>query len=107
MVMEALYHLGDLSIGEITQKTLSTNGNTTVVIRNLLRDGLVTKIQKTGDKRKTTVSLTSEGRKLIDRIFPLHLKAIEEHFERLSIEERNTLLTLIRKMNNIENQKIV
>jgi len=43
--MEALYHLGDLKICEIIEKTLSTSGNMTVVIRNLEKESYITRYQ--------------------------------------------------------------
>ena len=40
-VLEALYHLGPLSLTEIAEKVLTTGGNLTMVAGNLERDGLV------------------------------------------------------------------
>ena len=45
-VLEVLYHLGDLNIGSITKLTMSTPGNTTVVVRNLKRDEWITSIKE-------------------------------------------------------------
>ena len=40
-VLEALYHLGPLSLGELADKLLVTGGNITYVMDRLERDGLV------------------------------------------------------------------
>ena len=40
-VLEALYHLGHMSQGEISMKVLKSGSNMTTVIDNLERDGLV------------------------------------------------------------------
>ncbi|MDF2615524.1 MAG: MarR family transcriptional regulator, partial [Sedimentibacter sp.] len=40
-VLELLYHKGDMRVCEITEKVLSTAGNMTVIIENLVKDGMV------------------------------------------------------------------
>jgi len=79
-VLEALYHLGDLKICELLEKTLSTSGNMTVVVKNLEKNGLVERIQCTEDKRSYLIHITDEGRALIDEIFPPHLEHLRFFF---------------------------
>ncbi len=98
-VMEALYHLGDLKICEIIEKTLSTSGNMTVVIRNLEISGHVTRYTAPEDKRVSRIALTEKGRDLIERIFPEHLNSLQGHFEVLNEEEKNQLIALLKKLN--------
>ena len=50
-VLEVLYHLGDLNIGSITKLISSTPGNTTVVVKNLNRDGLISSKKEPNDNR--------------------------------------------------------
>ena len=61
-VLEALYHLGDMKICEIIEKTLSTSGNMTVVINNLERDGYIQRYTSAEDKRVSMISLTEKGK---------------------------------------------
>lgn len=98
-VLEALYHLGDLKICEIIEKTLSTSGNMTVVIRNLEASGYIERFISPEDKRVSKITLTSKGHDLIEKIFPLHLESLETYFEGLTDLEKEQLLALLKKLN--------
>lgn len=104
-VLEALYHLGDMKICEIIDKTLSTSGNMTVVINNLERDGLVSRYTSPEDRRVTKVSLTEKGAGIIADFFPEHVKHLEEQFSTLTASERQTLLKLLKKLNRLDNSE--
>ncbi len=101
-VLEALYHLGSLKICEIIEKTLSTSGNMTVVIRNLELEGLVNRLQDPQDKRVFRIEITEKGRAIIAELFPKHLNEVAAIMERLEPAEKEELVRLIRKMNGIE-----
>jgi DNA-binding MarR family transcriptional regulator len=100
-VLEALYHLGELKIGEIIEKTLSTGGNMTVVIRNLEKEGLVAKRCDPEDRRSSLIRILPPGEELIGEIFPEHLKNLRERFEALSGDEKDRLSGLLKKLNGI------
>jgi len=100
-VMEALYHLGDMNIGEIIDKTLSTSGNMTVVIKNLEQDGWITRHADPTDKRAYLVQLTKRGEELIETIFPEHLTDLDGLLDNLDAKEREHLIYLLKKMNGI------
>ena len=69
-VLEALLSKGSLTVGEIKEAVLSSNGTIPVVIGNLQKMGLVERAQDPADHRRSIVSLTKEGRALIERIAP-------------------------------------
>ena len=50
-VLEALYHLGPMTAGEVSQKVLKSGSNMTLVIDNLERDGLVRRERDAQDRR--------------------------------------------------------
>jgi MarR family 2-MHQ and catechol resistance regulon transcriptional repressor len=70
-VLEALLHHGPLCQRDLGQKLLRSDGNTAVVVANLVRRGLVAQARRLDDRRFVTVSLTGRGRRLIDAIFPV------------------------------------
>lgn len=100
-VLEVLYHLGDLKICELIDKTLSTSGNMTVVIRNLEKEGLITRHVNEEDRRAFVIGLTEAGRALIKPVFEQHLFLLEDVFGRLTAEDKDALLVLLKKMNGI------
>lgn len=98
-VLEALYHKGPLRIQDLLTKTLSTGGNMTVVIRNLIRSGYITKRKDEIDRRASIVELTDNGERLISSIFPDHRRTIDSLFETLNTEEKEQMLQLLKKLN--------
>lgn len=97
-VLEALHHLGPMHQVDIGRKLLKSPGNITVVLDNLERRALVERKRDPSDRRKLLVNLTAAGRKLIDRVFPVHLEAIVTCFQSLSESEQQQLGRLCRKL---------
>ena len=104
-VMEALYHVGPLSIGELTKLILSTPGSMTVIIKNLRKKGFIDQVQQDADKRKSILKLTDSGQKLIADIFPRHAENMAEYFNKLTSEEHNTLQELMKKLSKANSSK--
>ena len=96
-VLEVLYNKGDLRIGEIMEKILTTSGNITVVIKNLEKDGFIKKISDPLDKRSTIISITDKGIKVIEEILPDHIKNINNIFDVLTNEEKIVLKDILNK----------
>src|SRR5437867_12678480 len=60
-VLEALYHLGSLTQGEVSSKILKSTSNITTVIDNLERAGLVHRERDAKDRRVIHINLTEAG----------------------------------------------
>ncbi|MBF4692687.1 MarR family winged helix-turn-helix transcriptional regulator [Fusibacter ferrireducens] len=101
-VLEALYHKGDMKICELIDKTLSTSGNMTVVIKNLEKEGLVTRQSNPEDRRAFLIHLTAKGETLIQEVFNLHLKELNRFFKLVTEEEKHQLHLLLKKVNGLE-----
>ena len=101
-VLEALYHKGPMRICHLIEKTLSTGGNMTVVIENLIRLGYIKKACDPEDKRASIITLTDEGFKLIEQIFPSHLESLAKVFEPLDNEDKVELIRIIKKLTRKE-----
>jgi MarR family transcriptional regulator, 2-MHQ and catechol-resistance regulon repressor len=97
-VMEALMHLGPLSQGELGRKLLRSGGNVTTVIDNLERRNLVARRRNSEDRRVVTVDLTKVGRRLIEKVFPVHARAVAQAMETLTVAEQEELGRLCRKL---------
>jgi DNA-binding MarR family transcriptional regulator len=61
-----------LSMGELSRRLMVTNGNTTVLVAGLERDGLVRRSVSPSDRRSFTVELTAAGRELFGRLADAH-----------------------------------
>ncbi|MBE0451547.1 MAG: MarR family transcriptional regulator [Clostridia bacterium] len=100
-VLEALYHLGEMRICELIDKTLSTSGNMTVVIRNLEKEGLIERKTNPDDKRAFNIALTAKGEDKIKVAFESHLVLIDRFFSNLDGEEKLALQKLLKKVNGL------
>ncbi len=99
-VLEVLYHKGSLKTGEIIEKALSTGGNMTVVIQNLLRAKMIYRQADPKDCRAYVISITELGRQKIEEIFPEHLIDLDNFFHKLGSEEKAQLLALLKKIKD-------
>lgn len=100
-VLEALYHLGDLKICDLIEKTLSTSGNMTVVIKNLENEGYIVRLRDSEDQRAFRIHLSDKGKSLIETIFPRHLIDIEKSLSCLDHEDKVALHHLLKKLNGL------
>ncbi len=98
--LECLFHLGPMTIGDLSRKMLVSGGNMTCVVDNLEKEGLVRRIQSEVDRRSVTVELTSQGRELIGRIFPQHAALIETVASVLDPKEQVELSRLLKKLGS-------
>lgn len=97
-VLEALYHVGPLCLSDLARKILKTSGNLTMVAKNLEKQGLVVRQQSAQDRRFISLAITEKGRKLMARVFPLHLSRIVELMDRLNPAQQDELALLCRKL---------
>lgn len=98
MVLEVLYSKGDLSVGEVREKILSSVGTIPLIVDNLVKMDYVERLQNPKDRRVCMLHLTEKGYDLIRRIVPENEAMIVESMEVLSQEERELLLHLLKKM---------
>lgn len=86
-----------MTVGEVKELVLSTDGTIPVVVGNLEKMELVHKKQDEKDKRKFIFSLTKSGKILIEKIIPENEQALAEINSKLSKEEKKLMVDLIRK----------
>ncbi|MCA9971340.1 MAG: MarR family transcriptional regulator [Anaerolineales bacterium] len=97
-VLEALYHLGPLPVGQLGEKILKSSGNMTLVVDNLVKRGLVTRARRTDDRRCIDVHLTPAGTQLIAEIMPTHVTHVVRSLAALTPDEQAGLAALCRKL---------
>jgi len=97
-VLEILYNKGDLKVGDIIEKSLSTVGNISLVIDNLCKLGYTEKKKCTLDKRITYVTLTEQGCNLMDSMWKAHIEEMDNIMSSLNLEEKETLIELLKKL---------
>ena len=97
-VLEALYHLGSMTQGEISVKVLKSGSNMTTVTDNLERDGLVRRERDNNDRRVIHIHITEAGIGKIEAVLPGHIEALVDEFSVLTPDEQDTLGELCKKL---------
>ena len=97
-ILEALYHLGPLSLGDLADKLLVTGGNVTYVMDRLEERDLVFRERSPTDRRIIQAKLTEKGHALIADVFAGHAEFIESLSSVLSQEEQEDLRRLLKKL---------
>ncbi|WP_018591278.1 MarR family winged helix-turn-helix transcriptional regulator [Terrisporobacter glycolicus] len=104
-VLEALYHKGDLSVGEVQDKILSTSGTIPVIVKNLEKEGFLEKRNDDNDKRRFILHITQKGRELMDIVYPENEAIIISMMNIWNKEEQEEILKYMRKFGGVEDEK--
>lgn len=85
----------------VTPNTMSS------LLTSLRESGLIEQINHPLDRRKRVIRITQAGRDLLKQVSPEHANFLRELFADLSEEERQILITLLKKVTfSIKNRSI-
>lgn len=104
-VLEALYHKGDLSVGEVQKIILSTSGTIPVIVGNLEKAGLLKREQDSNDKRRYILHITEEGRILMDKVYPENEAIIISMMDAWSEDEQQDILKYMKKFKEVTDEE--
>ena len=102
MVLEALYSKGDMSVGEVRERILSSVGTNSLIVNNLVKMKYIERIPDKKDRRVCILHLTKEGYEVISKIAPKNEAKITESMDVLDQDEKETLLYLLKKIGGIK-----
>lgn len=97
-VVEALYHKGKQTVQQICNRILLASGSMTYVIDKLESKGLIKRNFCKEDRRVIHLTITEEGKKLMVEIYPQHELVINEMFGDLTIEEKELIISVLKKV---------
>ena len=97
-VLDALYHLGPLPLGELAKKHLRSPNNMTTVIDTMEKHGWVERQRCPGDRRIVKAVLTCDGRALFESLWPANLAAIVSAMSVLTPAKQLELAALVREL---------
>lgn len=97
-VLEALYYLGPLQVGQVGEKILKSSGNMTLVVDNLVKRGLVERQRREDDRRCIELHLTEDGRSLIAALMPQYVAQVVTAMNALSQDQQAQLAVLCRQL---------
>ena len=88
----------NLTQRDIVNYTNGDEPSTTRVIARLEAKGFLARVKDKDDKRKRLVSLTNEGKKLLEKMLPYAKEENKKLANSLTSEEQTTFLNLLRKV---------
>ncbi|MFC5559451.1 MarR family winged helix-turn-helix transcriptional regulator [Ureibacillus thermophilus] len=97
-VLELIYSKGEQPIQKIGEKVLIASSSITYVVDKLENKKLLKRKPCPDDRRITYATITEEGKKLMDDIFPKHKKTMAEIFRGVADEEKQKLIELLKKL---------
>ncbi|NRD76992.1 MarR family transcriptional regulator [Bacillus sp. BRMEA1] len=97
-VLEVLYHIGKQTIHQIGNSILISSGSMTYVIDKLEKRNLLHRSACSDDRRVIYVTLTDEGKVLMEKIMPKHHELVDDMLGSLNDEEAMTLVELLKKV---------
>ena len=89
-----------LTMGELSNRLMVSNGNVTGLTERLVSEGLVVRLPSPRDRRESRVKLTAQGKRIFDRMTPVHERWIDELFAGLTRTEMAQLLDLLGKLKS-------
>lgn len=93
--LSALDRHGALTLGEVSQYLLVSNGNVTQLNTRLKADGLIESEQDANDRRVHRVRLTARGESVFKQMAKAHAALIDRLLGDLSQADRNALVRLM------------
>ena len=97
-ILELLLHKGQQPVNAIGRRVDLTSGAITSAVDRLETQGLVVRTADAEDRRTRFVSLTPKGTARIREVFGVHKRAMEGVTSSLTTAERETLISLIKKL---------
>ena len=100
-VLETLYSKGELRIQDLIDSMLATSGNMTVVIKNMERDGWISRSCVPNDRRSFLIQLTDQGQKKIEAVLPDHMANISHMTALLSQNDKEDLVRILKTFKDL------
>lgn len=86
-----------MTLGELSQRMMVSNGNITGLAERLAEQGLVERRPSPADRRAQIVTLTAAGRRAFRTMARAHANWIAEIFAGLDVSETDNLMTLLAR----------
>jgi DNA-binding MarR family transcriptional regulator len=87
-----------LSMGELSERLMVSNGNVTGLIDRLVTEGLVARLPSPEDRRQSRVKLTTSGKRTFDEMTPQHERWVDDLLAGMARGDMAQLLELLAKL---------
>mgnify|MGYP006319409389 CR=1 FL=1 len=97
-ILFQLSKVESLSMGELAQKINRDKSTTTVLIRKLIKENLVTECINENDKRNKKISLTEKGKEYTSITSEISTSLLQKFYNGFSEDEKKTVFYLLDKI---------
>jgi DNA-binding MarR family transcriptional regulator len=97
-VLKVLEGVGDLSLSELSERIRAQNSTVTGIIDRMEREGLVTRVRSSEDRRVVHIRLTTKGAKIASDIPVEPMEVFRSALDSLSPSEVRDLLRILTKI---------
>lgn len=97
-VLVALHERGTLTPKELAKSIMRSPGNLTLVLDNMVRDGLIKRETDTKDRRRVAITLSESGRKIAGKTVPAFRARVSESLAPLAERDIDALVKLCAKL---------
>ncbi len=87
-----------MQLHDLGELLLVSRANVTGLIDHLEQKGYVKRVVDTGDRRVRYARITKQAEALLDEFMPLHYQNIRNLFQDLTVDEKGTLVGLLKKV---------
>ena len=98
VVMREMYDDAETSPGVLAERIGMTRGGVSKLVDRLVRKGMVTRQERSDDRRFQSIALNSTGRRLVPLLAALADENDEKFFDPLSDRERAALVATMKKL---------
>ena len=100
-VMAALFRKSDgMMMSELSRSLMVSNGNVTGIVDRLVKDGLVIRSQRDGDRRTWIIRLTKTGTQYFEKMAKAHEGWIDELLAIYSPDEAEEIISALSNLNS-------
>ncbi|CEA07310.1 HTH-type transcriptional regulator MhqR [Arthrobacter saudimassiliensis] len=90
---------GGIGMGELAKALVVSKGGLTYQAKQLEARGLVARVADPNDDRAVRMTLTEEGRALLDKVLPEHIAQVRElFFDRIDAADLHTVRTALERI---------
>lgn len=97
-VLDVLMKKGSIPLKKISDELMVTGANITCVMDNLEKEDLVRRVHSKSDRRVINAELTTKGKTKLDKIYPQHLKSLNDFSKKMTDAEMKQLSVLLDKL---------
>ncbi|MCM3357740.1 MULTISPECIES: MarR family transcriptional regulator [unclassified Psychrobacillus] len=99
VALQWLFEIGDMTIGDLSNKMYLAFSTTTDLIDRMERSELVQRVRDEQDRRVVRIHLLKEGERIIEEVIDKRQQYLKDVLKQFDQDEAQTLSTLLAKLH--------